>query len=80
MIQISLSARGRLHLHFPDGHAVSIPFNTQGMLALKAVLMAQQRWPRAKIGTTAVPTQWDVDKWLKDHAPGTLTLDIQLDL
>lgn len=83
MLQVSLTASGRLALHF-EKHSVTLPFTAAGFECLRRVLIARamrRKGYATNIGTPAQPTQWDIEQWLKAHQPKVPTdLNIEVDL
>ena len=51
-----------------DTHSVVIPETLEGLRALRRILSAHQRNPKAKLGADAAPIQYMVDQWLRAAA------------
>lgn len=64
MPEIRLNPTGDIELDL-QGHWVTIPETLEGLRLLRHILIHRQAG-KARIGEEGAPTQWLIDKWLRE--------------
>lgn len=68
-LTIALGPSDTLVVEWPS-HRIAVPINEDGLGVLRRILIAQRDDSAHRtIGFDQLPTQWLVEKWLKENTP-----------